>query len=65
MRCETVAGHPDIVQKLANPFVQTLRWVKTHSPEEIAAKIPSQYAGGDPQLYVPSPTRSACSTTTA
>ncbi|MEV6098811.1 ABC transporter substrate-binding protein [Nocardia sp. NPDC051981] len=54
LRCETVAGHPDIVQKLANSFVQTLQWIKTHSPEEIAATMPGQYAGGDPKLYVKS-----------
>lgn len=54
MRCETVESHPDIVQKLANAFVQTLQWIDTHSPEEIAAKMPSQYAGGDPALYVKS-----------
>ncbi|WP_067545821.1 ABC transporter substrate-binding protein [Nocardia crassostreae] len=54
MRCETVEAHPDIVQKLANAFVQTLQWIDTHSPEEIAAKMPSQYAGGDPELYAKS-----------
>ncbi|APA97448.1 ABC transporter substrate-binding protein [Nocardia seriolae] len=58
MRCETVRSHPDIVQKLADSFVQTLRWIKTHTPEEIAAKMPSQYAGGDPKLYVKSITDS-------
>ncbi|MGW4241444.1 ABC transporter substrate-binding protein [Nocardia sp. NPDC004722] len=58
MRCETVASHPDIVQKLADSFVQTLQWIKTHTPEEIAAKMPSQYAGGDPKLYVKSITDS-------
>lgn len=54
MRCETVDSHPEIVQKLVTSFVQTLQWIKTHSPEEIAAKMPSQYAGGDPKLYVKS-----------
>ncbi|GAB3204918.1 ABC transporter substrate-binding protein [Nocardia tengchongensis] len=58
MRCETVEAHPDIVQKLANSFVETLRWLETHSPEEIAAKMPAQYAGGDPKLYVKSITDS-------
>ncbi|MFJ4657769.1 ABC transporter substrate-binding protein [Nocardia sp. NPDC088792] len=54
MRCDTVASHPDIVQKLANSFVRTLQWMKSHSPEEIAARMPAQYAGGDPKLYVKS-----------
>lgn len=54
MRCDTVASHPDIVQKLANSFVRTLQWMKSHTPEEIAARMPAQYAGGDPKLYVKS-----------
>ncbi|MFD7842559.1 ABC transporter substrate-binding protein [Nocardia sp. NPDC059764] len=58
MRCETVQAHPDIVQKLANAFVETLRWLATHSPEEVAAEMPAQYAGGDPKLYVKSITDS-------
>ncbi|WP_225730233.1 MULTISPECIES: ABC transporter substrate-binding protein [unclassified Nocardia] len=52
MRCETVESHPDIVQKLATSFVQTLRWIKRHSPEEIAAKMPPQYANAGKDLYV-------------
>lgn len=54
MRCETVDKHPEIVQKMATAFVQTLQWIKAHSPEEIAAKMPQQYAGGNPELYVKS-----------
>ncbi|WP_232851904.1 ABC transporter substrate-binding protein [Nocardia acididurans] len=54
MRCETVEAHPDIVQKLADAFVRTLRWIDTHTPEEIAAAMPSQYAGGNPDLYIKS-----------
>ncbi|MFE5474761.1 ABC transporter substrate-binding protein [Nocardia sp. NPDC056541] len=54
MKCDTVSAHPEIVQKLANAFVQTLRWIDTHNPDEIAAKMPSQYAGSDPALYAKS-----------
>jgi NitT/TauT family transport system substrate-binding protein len=54
MRCQTVDAHPDIVQKLANAFVETLRWIDTHSPEEIAAKMPPQYANAGKDLYVQS-----------
>ncbi|QIS11822.1 ABC transporter substrate-binding protein [Nocardia arthritidis] len=52
MRCETVESHPDIVQKVVTSFVQTLRWIKRHSPEEIAAKMPPQYANAGKDLYV-------------
>jgi NitT/TauT family transport system substrate-binding protein len=39
------------VQKLANALVKTLRWIKAHSAAEVAAKMPTDYAGGDPTLY--------------
>jgi NitT/TauT family transport system substrate-binding protein len=51
MDCAWVQSHPEQVQKLANAFVKTLRWIKGHSAEEIAAKMPAEYAAGDPQLY--------------
>jgi len=51
MDCAWVQSHPEQVQKLANAFVKTLRWIKGHSAEEIAAKMPAEYAAGDPALY--------------
>ncbi|AGL19815.1 ABC transporter substrate-binding protein [Actinoplanes sp. N902-109] len=50
--CGWVEEHKAAVQKLANALVKTLRWIDAHSPEEIAAKMPPEYAGGNPQLYV-------------
>jgi NitT/TauT family transport system substrate-binding protein len=58
MGCEIVNRYPDVVQKLANAFVATLRWIHQHSPEEIAAKMPPSFAGGDQALYVKSLTDS-------
>jgi NitT/TauT family transport system substrate-binding protein len=52
MDCAWVQAHPDAVQKLANAFVKTLRWIKAHQPAEIAAKMPAEYAAGNAQLYV-------------
>ncbi len=54
MNTEWVNRHKDTVQKLANAFVKTLRWMSTHSPEEIAAKMPADYAKGGKDLYVQS-----------
>ncbi|MCW2903287.1 MAG: sulfonate/nitrate/taurine transporter periplasmic protein [Streptosporangiaceae bacterium] len=51
MDCAYVKAHPDTVQKLANAFVRTLGWIKTQTPAQIAAKMPADYAGGDPKLY--------------
>jgi NitT/TauT family transport system substrate-binding protein len=51
MDCSYVKSHAETVQKLANAFVKTLGWIKQHKPAEIAAKMPADYAGGDPKLY--------------
>lgn len=51
MDCNYVASHAETVQKVANAFVRTLRWISTHSPDEIAAKMPADYAAGDQKLY--------------
>ena len=52
MDCSWVQAHPEAVQKLANALVKTLRWIKANTPDAIAAKMPAEYASGDPQLYV-------------
>ncbi|MGY2124577.1 ABC transporter substrate-binding protein [Nocardia gipuzkoensis] len=54
MNCATIDAHPDIVRKLAAAFVQTLRWIQTHTPEEIAEKMPPQYASAGKDLYIQS-----------
>ncbi len=51
MACEYVKSHAATVQKIANALVKTLGWIKAHKPAEIAAKMPADYAGGDPKLY--------------
>ena len=40
------------VQKLANAFVKTLRFIADHSAEEIAEKMPKDYYAGDRDSYV-------------
>ncbi|WP_067503360.1 ABC transporter substrate-binding protein [Actinoplanes sp. TFC3] len=52
MDCGWVEEHKAAVQKLANALVKTLRWIDSHTPEEIAAKMPPEYAAGNAQLYV-------------
>ncbi|GAA1692862.1 ABC transporter substrate-binding protein [Streptomyces yatensis] len=51
MNTDWVNGHKDTVQKLANAFVKTLKWMSTHSAEDIATKMPSDYAQGGAKLY--------------
>lgn len=52
MPCDWVKAHPRETQKLANAFVATLRYIASHSAEELAAKMPADYAGGDAAIYV-------------
>jgi NitT/TauT family transport system substrate-binding protein len=40
------------VQKLVNAWVKTHKWIKSHTPEEIAAQMPQDYYAGDPNLYL-------------
>lgn len=52
MDCAWVQAHPEALQKLANALVKTLRWIKAHTPAEIAAEMPPEYAAGNAALYV-------------
>jgi NitT/TauT family transport system substrate-binding protein len=54
MDCSYVDKNPETVQKVVNAFVKTLGWISTHDASEIAAKMPKDYAGADPELYVQS-----------
>jgi NitT/TauT family transport system substrate-binding protein len=46
--------HPQTVQKLVNAGIRALRYIKGHSPEEIAAAMPSSFWAGDRDQYVSS-----------
>lgn len=52
MQNSYVKDHPDVVQHLANAFVKTLKWMSTHTPEEIADKLPKEYYAGDKDMYL-------------
>jgi len=41
-------------QKLANAFLRGLKWIASHSAEEVAAVMPPDYALGNAPLYVQS-----------
>lgn len=44
--------HKDEATKLARAFVKTLKYIQSHSAEEIAAKMPTDYYGGNKELYI-------------
>ncbi|WP_406203984.1 ABC transporter substrate-binding protein [Kitasatospora sp. NBC_01560] len=51
MNTDWVAKNKDTTQKLANAFVKTLGWMAAHTPAEIAAKMPADYAQGGADQY--------------
>jgi len=52
MKNDYVNSHKDITQKLVNAYVKTMKWIHTHSADEIAAKMPADYYAGNKALYV-------------
>jgi NitT/TauT family transport system substrate-binding protein len=46
MRSDWVAAHQDLVQKLANAYVKTLKWISTHTGAQIADQMPPDYYAG-------------------
>jgi len=53
-KADYIDKNPAVMQKLVNAFVRTLKWIEAHSPAEIAAVLPPEYALGDKDLYVKS-----------
>ena len=52
MQNDYVNNHKDVVQKLVNAYVKTLKWMHTHSAAQIADQMPADYYAGDKALYV-------------
>lgn len=42
----------EVTQRLVNALYKALRYVKNHSAEEIAAKVPADFYAGDKDLYL-------------
>jgi len=47
-----IAAHPKETQALTNAIVATLKWIHSHSAEEIMAKMPDNLVGPDKSLYL-------------
>ena len=47
-----IASHPKETQALTNAIVATLKWIHSHTPEEIMAKMPENLVGPDKTLYL-------------
>ena len=51
-RADWIAKNEATVQKLTNAILATLKWIHSHSAEEIMAKMPEELVGGDKALYL-------------
>lgn len=47
-----IKSHDKEVQALTTAMMNTLKWIHTHSPEEIMAKMPENMVGKDKELYL-------------
>ena len=53
MTTDYVTKHPDIVQKLVNAYVETLKWIQAHNGTDVANQMPADYyAGSGKDAYV-------------
>lgn len=51
-KTDWVQANKPTVQRVVNAYVRALKWIKTHTAEEIADKMPSDYYIGDKAGYV-------------
>lgn len=51
-RSDWIAKHPKETQMLTSALVATLRWIHSHTPEEIMAKMPEDLVGANKDLYL-------------
>jgi len=42
-----IEAHPETVQHLVNAFVRTMRYINSHSPDELIAALPADFFGKD------------------
>jgi sulfonate transport system substrate-binding protein len=52
MQNDYVNSHKDVVQKLVNAYVKTLKWMQSHTAAQIADMMPPDYYAGNKTLYV-------------
>jgi NitT/TauT family transport system substrate-binding protein len=51
-RADWIASHEKEVQGMTKAILSTLKWIHSHTPEEIADKMPPEFVGKDKALYV-------------
>ena len=51
-RLDWIEKNPKTAQALTNAIIATLKWIHSHTPEEIMAKMPDELVGADKALYL-------------
>src|SRR3954454_9776291 len=51
-RADWIAKNETAVQKMTNAILATLKWIHSHTPEAIMAKMPEDIVGPDKALYL-------------
>jgi NitT/TauT family transport system substrate-binding protein len=51
-KADWIAAHEKEVQGMTTAIVATLKWIHSHTPEEIMAKMPPEMVGKDKDLYL-------------
>ena len=51
-RADWIVSHEKEVQGMTNAIINTLKWIHSHTPEEIADKMPPEYVGKDKAGYI-------------
>jgi NitT/TauT family transport system substrate-binding protein len=51
-KVEWIEKNPKEAQALVTAILNTLKWIHSHTPEEIMAKMPDELIGGDKGLYL-------------
>jgi NitT/TauT family transport system substrate-binding protein len=51
-KTEWIEKNPKAAEGMARAIVNTLKWIHSHTPEEIMAKMPEELVGADKALYL-------------
>lgn len=51
-KADWIAKHPKEVQGMTNAIIATLKWIHSHTAEEITEKMPAEYVGNDKATYI-------------
>ena len=53
-KSDYIAKNKDVVQRVVNAYVKTLKWIQTHTAEDITAQLPADYSSADKAGYIQS-----------